>query len=250
MRDIEDYSEKYRKIEFEKYKVLYRRKKIVEVITERHAESILEIGCGMDPLFQYLCNTKFTIVEPSQLFCDNIENLIYRGGVNNVRYKRGFFEDIAPSLSKEYDLIICSSLLHEVESPDRIIKSIADICNSDTLVHINVPNANSLHRLLGKEMGILQDVHEMSENNIEFQQNINFDKSRLEKIVNENGLRIIEFGGYFLKPFSHKQMYRMMQMKVIDEKVLDGLFELGKHMPEICSEIYVNCKINSISAVS
>lgn len=243
MRDIEDYSEKYRKTGFEKYKVLYRRKKIIEIITERHPERILEIGCGMDPLFPYICNTKFTIVEPSQIFCDNAEGLIQARDIHNVECKKGFFEDIAPSLSKEYDLIICSSLLHEVESPGRLIKSIADVCNDGTVVHINVPNANSLHRLLGKEMGILQDAHEMSANNIDFQQNNVFDKNSLEKTVNDNGLQVIEFGGYFLKPFSHKQMYEMMQKKVVDEKVLDGLYELGKRMPELCSEIYVNCII-------
>lgn len=241
MRDIEDYVEKYGKTGFEKYKVLYRRNKIIEIITERHPERILEIGCGLEPLFQYICNTKFTIVEPSKLFCDNVADLIQARDIYNVECKRGFFEDIAPSLSKEYDLIICSGLLHEVESPDRLIKSIADICNGDTVVHINVPNANSFHRLLGKEMGILQDVHEMSANNIDFQQNNVFDKNSLEKNVNDNGLQVIEFGGYFLKPFSHKQMYEMMQKRIVDEKVLDALYELGKRMPELCSEIYVNC---------
>lgn len=242
MRDIRDYSEKYEKNGFEEYKVLYRRKKLIEMAAERHSEKILEIGCGLDPLFQYICDTEFTIVEPSPLFCDNVADLIRMGDVHNVECRCGFFEEIAPGLLKKYDLIICSSLLHEVENPDRLVKSIADTCNGDTIVHINVPNAYSLHRLLGSEMGILHEVHELTDNNMDFQQNHVFDKYSLENVVNENGLEVIESGGYFLKPFSHKQMYEMIQKEVIDEKVLDGLYELGKRMPEFCSEIYVNCR--------
>lgn len=45
------------------------------------------------------------------------------------------------------------------------------------------------------------------------------------------------------KPFSHKQMYAMVEKRIIDEAVMDGLYELGNHMPEYGSEIYVNCKV-------
>ncbi len=54
MRNIENYVEKYTKAGFEDYKVLYRRKKILEVIEKYHSKKILEIGCGMEPLFQYV----------------------------------------------------------------------------------------------------------------------------------------------------------------------------------------------------
>lgn len=46
-----------------------------------------------------------------------------------------------------------------------------------------------------------------------------------------------------MKPFSHNQMYEMMQSAIIDEKVLDGLYRLAEYMPEYGSEIYVNCKL-------
>ena len=243
MRDIGDYTEKYRQTGFEQYKVLYRRKKILEMMEKWRPENVLEIGCGMDPLFQYVHNMEFTIVEPSRVFCDNVENLVQARDIYNVKCMHGFFEEVASDLSKEYDLVICSGLLHEVENPGRFIKSIVDICNSDTIVHINVPNASSLHRLLGKEMGILKDVHGMSKNNIDFQQSTVFDRYSLEKTVNENGLEIIESGGYFMKPFSHAQMYEMVQKRVINKEVLDGLFELGKRISEYGSEIYVNCKV-------
>ncbi len=46
--------------------------------------------------------------------------------------------------------IICSGLLHEVEEPDKMIRDIFRLCGRETIVHINVPNANSIHRLVAK----------------------------------------------------------------------------------------------------
>ena len=45
MRDIEDYSKKYAVPGFEKYKVFYRKKKLLEVINDFQPQNILEIGC-------------------------------------------------------------------------------------------------------------------------------------------------------------------------------------------------------------
>lgn len=143
-------------------------------------------------------------------------------------------------LDNNYDLIVCSSLLHEVEQPKKLINAITQICNDGTVVHINVPNANSMHRLLGVSMGLIHEVHDKTENNILMQQNVVFDKHSLRQIVEDNGLHVIEEGGIFIKPFSHSQMQSIYEKGIIDERVLDGLYDLAKYMPEYASEIYVN----------
>lgn len=242
MRNIKSYSEKYLIPGFEKYKVLYRRKKVMEIIKKYSPKKILEIGCGNDPLFQYIEDISFTVVEPAENFYNHAVRINKANG--NV-ILNGFFEDVSGQLSDKYDMIICSSLLHEVEKPDELLKAIANVCNEDTVVHINVPNAHSMHRLLGKEMGILADIHDMSRNNLDFQQNNVFDMDSLQQILCDNGFKIIDCGGYFVKPFSHEQMQAMLDSGIIDEKTLDGLYELTKFMPEFASEIYANCKLNN-----
>lgn len=244
MRDIKDYSKKYSEQGFEQYKVLYRRKKILEIIETYHPDKVLEIGCGLEPLFQFVKDVHFTIIEPAQEFYEHAVSLV--GGAIRVECMQGFFEEMVPELSDDYDMIICSSLLHEVEKPDRLLKAMMKVCNKDTVVHINVPNANSMHRLLGKEMSILTDVHDMSENNKNFQQNNVFDRDSLKRIASENGFDIIESGSFFVKPFSHAQMYEMMQSGIVNEKVLDGLYALGEYMPEFGSEMYINCRLKAV----
>lgn len=54
MRDINDYTKNYNIASFEDYKVIYRRKKVLEIMQKYKPKRILEIGCGMEPLFNYI----------------------------------------------------------------------------------------------------------------------------------------------------------------------------------------------------
>ena len=58
-RDIEDYTKLYLKDEYEKYQVIYRRKKVLEILNKYQPESVLEIGCGTDSIFNYYTNLAF-----------------------------------------------------------------------------------------------------------------------------------------------------------------------------------------------
>lgn len=246
-RDIADYEENYSNAVcgFEKYKVLYRRRKILEVINTFQPTTILEIGCGPEPLFYHDSNRKFTVVEPSDIFFENAQKLSELN--KNVRCIKGFFEEVAYVLRKEnisYDMVVCSSLLHEVTNPDKLLEVIKWVCDKNTIIHISVPNMYSIHRLLGVEMNILSNVFDVSEGNKILQQNTNFDLQKLRMLVQRNEMIIEEEGSYFVKPFSHKQMEDMIEKQIIDEHVLDGLYKLTEYMPQFGSEIYVNCKIN------
>lgn len=154
---------------------------------------------------------------------------------------QGFFEEVVEYLSCDYDMVVCASLLHEVENPEELLHAIASICKKDTIVHIDVPNANSMHRILGKEVGIISDVHDKSESNIVLQQNSVLDMQMLKSIVEKNFFRVVESGSYFIKPFTHAQMFEMLQAEIINEAVIEGLYRIGDYFPEFGSEIYVNC---------
>lgn len=242
MRNIDNYTDNYSVQGFEDYQVIYRRKKVLEQIQYFHPTTLLEIGVGLDPLFQYVEDVEFTIVEPSEKFYENARELseVKYGG--RVHCLQGFFEDVADGLNKKFDMILCSGLLHEVESPNNLLSAISKVCNENTIVHINVPNANSLHRLLALESGIISNVKEKSKRNEMLQQHNVFDLDTLSQLVENNGMHIIESGSYFVKPFTHKQMYAMLEQEIIEENVLDGFYNLEKYMPGLGSEIYVNCK--------
>lgn len=245
MRDIQDYETKYQEEPCEKYQVKYRREKILELMPSCKHQTILEIGCGMEPLFEFIKDYKqMVIVEPADIFILNAERKAKESG-DNVVCMQGFFEekiDQIKELCDNYDFIVLSSLLHEVEEPERLLKAIYHVCSDETIVHINVPNANSLHRLLAKEMGLIQDVHELSDLQKTMQRNSVFDLDSLCEIVKKCGFEVLQKGTYFPKLLSAGQMEKMLQQGIVKEDIFDGLNKMIKYVPEFGSEIFVQVK--------
>lgn len=247
MRDIDDYSQNYLKPGFEQYKVEYRRKKILELLQAYNHKNILEIGCGTEPLFTYLSEEfkegkieKYTFVEPSDVFYDIAASKIEEG--SNVVGIKGIFDSTKFS-KNEFDFIICASLLHELEDPAEMVREIECLCSPETHVLFIVPNADSFHRQLGVAMHIIEDTKQFSENNIKFQQNSVFDETSLCNMLNDNGMDVMECRDFFIKPFSHEQMYNMMEQGIINNQTLDALYLLSDRMKGIGSELYAIAKI-------
>lgn len=244
MRYIEDYSNQYLKNNFEIIQVKYRRKKVLEQMQQYAPKTVLEIGCGMEPMFtDYKDFRNFFVVEPSKYFYQNAKTLAIN--LKNVTIFNDYFEFCLETFKEiTFDFIIISGLLHEVEKPNSIVKFVSSICNEKTIVHANVPNANSFHRILAKEAGIIDNIFNLSESNKIFQQNNVFDIKRFIQLFIMNNFEIIESGSYFIKPFTHAQMDELLSLKIINEQILDGLFKMIKFMPEFGSEIFVNCRLN------
>ena len=244
MRNIENYMEEYKKHDFEEIQVSYRRKKVLEQINLYPHKSILEIGCGLMPIFNYFDDFEtMTIVDPGIEFFENAKKL--SRNKPQIKFIHGFFENTINELIKQnYDIIIVSGLLNELERPNIFLKALKTVCSPNTVIHINVPNAMSLHRILAKEMGLIEDVTQKSETQIRLQQHSTFSMDSLIELVKKHQFKIIDHGSFFIKPFTHQQMHCMLNANIIDAKVLDGLYELTKYMQDYGSEIFVNCQIH------
>jgi len=245
VRDIHQYQEQYLREDFEIYKVEYRRKLVLSMVDKYKPRRILEIGCGMQPLFTYLEGTfeKYVFVEPGDIFFHNAIRLAE--GVEGVIGYNTFFSADEELEKEMFDMVICSGLLHELEEPQKMVVDIGKICTGKTVVHFNVPNANSFHRLLGMAMDVVKSTKDFSERNIKLQQNTIFDMDALKMLVNMT-FDVVDSGEYFIKPFSHDQMMQMIRFGIINRAVLDGLDKMVSFMPGFGSEIYVNCKIKLI----
>lgn len=245
MRDIVDYQEKYKQEPFEQYQVLYRRKKVIELLNKYNHRNILEVGCGLKPLFSSVEDfDTMTIIEPAKDFYDNAVQEA-RQSERSIQCILGFLEDNVDrilSLEVNFDYIIVSSLLHEVERPEMMLKSIHQLCNENTIVHINVPNAKSFHRLIAYEMGAIDDIYQLSDLQNQMQRFRVYDMDILKEITLSNGFTTIESGSYFPKFLAHRQLQDCVNHGIIDDGVLEGLYKLEKYVPEFGSEIYVQLK--------
>ena len=101
---------------------------------------------------------------------------------------------------------------------------------------------NSFHRLLAKESGFIKNEHDKSQNNILLQQHTNFDMDMLKSMVQDVGFTVINSGDYFIKPFTHSQMKQLMDIDILTNEMLDGLYAMQKYMPNLGSEIFIEAK--------
>ena len=175
---------------------------------------------------------------------ENAQQLMTQSDIGSIICYNNFLENIEAELSNyQFDYIVCSSLLHEVENPRQFLQNIFNLCIKDkTIVHINVPNMNSFHRLLAKESGLIKDEHDKSQNNILLQQYTNFDMNMLKSMLQDAGFKIINSGDYFIKPFTHSQMKHLMDIGFLTNEILDGLYSMQKYMPNLGSEIFIEAK--------
>ena len=189
MRDLDKYTDEYNIANFEDYQIRYRKRKILEVIEEHAPKRILEIGCGMDPLFNYVEDRKidlFTVVEPSEVFYNNALVLSKKVDMN-IKCKNAYFQYEKEYYDDNYDMIICASLLHEIENVEEFCKNIYDVARKHTVIHINVPNAASMHRELAKCMGLIKNNTQLTERNIQFQQSRVFNIKTLTELLERWG---------------------------------------------------------------
>jgi 2-polyprenyl-3-methyl-5-hydroxy-6-metoxy-1,4-benzoquinol methylase len=246
MRDLIKYTEDYLEYSFEDIQASYRKKKILELIKNKNFKCILEVGCAIDPIYNHYDNfDKLIIIEPSIHFYNIASNYILNNSklFSRVTIINDYFENTIIELQKyEFDYVIISSLLHEIENVSSFLANLHTFIKPNTIVHVNVPNAWSFHRVLAYEMGMIDSIYEMTDNNVIFQQHCVFDMASLSEIIIKLGFEIIDSGTYFLKPFSHKQMSEMLKTKIINENTLDGFFRMTKYMPNLGSELFIEFK--------
>lgn len=239
---MEGYSRSYHELPFEATQLEFRRRIVLEQIAEHRPASVLEVGCGLLPLFLDLgVGLEVAVVEPVAEFAAKARQLAK--GRGSVRIVEGFLEDVAaPLRAGGHDFIVVSSLLHEVEQPERLLLALRRHCHEGTVVHINVPNAFSLHRLLAVEMGLIEDQFSLSATQQRMQQHSTFDLTSLSALVEGQGFEVFRKASYFIKPFTHAQMQSLCDSGFMSPAMLQGLSGLVRYLPDFGSEIYVNAR--------
>jgi len=243
MRNLNDYQKSYVSLPFEETQARYRKRKILETIEKYRPRSILEVGCGLDSFFNYYSEfNSFTIVEPVEEFFHNAREQALEN--SKITVVHGTLQENRELLSsRTYDLILMSSLLHEIPDCASLLFATAKLSKAETIVHLNVPNAKSFHRILALEMGLIQSLYEKSQVQQQMQQSHTFDLESLAKLAIETGFKVIEQGSFFVKPFTHSQMALIQKIGILTDTMLDGLYNLSKYFPEHGSEIFMNIQL-------
>lgn len=228
--------------------VAIHRRELVESLKRHDHTHILEVGCALEPMYPYIEDFEtYTIVEPSVEMARSVAAAAAADG--RVDVLNSTMEDAAGDLAKRrFDFIICSGVLHAVSDPAAFLSAIRAICDACTVCHVIVPNANSFHRLLAVEMGLIERVEELSPRDRRFGYCEPFHRGTLRALLHECGFRVTRDGTFFLKPFTHDQMREMLDRGIVPKSIVEGLYRMSNYCPELGCELFAEAVRREIEA--
>jgi SAM-dependent methyltransferase len=241
-RDLVGYADQYRALPFEPLQAGFRRRLVLARVATHRPRRLLEIGCGEHPLFLDLPDVAVTVLEPAPAFAAQARRL--GEGRDDVEVIEESAEDVdVDSIGGPFDMVVVSCLLHEVPDPRRLLVAARGFCAPQGVLHVNVPSAHSLHRLLAVAMGLIPHPATESDTQRLMQQRREvYDAAGLEQEVTTAGFTVRHRGSLFVKPFTHGQMQELVDSGFLTPQLLDGLDALAGLLPDLGSELWVDAE--------
>ena len=238
-RNFTDYVRDYTSLNFEDIQEKYRFKRLLELLSEmqtaHHSRNILEVGPGNNSVSKSFTDFDgYTILEPIEYFYSSLNGIDTKVQVR----KETLEEYIESDTAIKFDLVILSSVVHELEDPVSTLIGLKDIIGLGSKVIVVVPNNLSLHRILGEREGHAKAGPTLTETERRMQQHTSFSVESLKGFAGTCGYLVTEVFTSFVKPLPHFKMHKLVNEEVISELDLDFLYSISKIMEPYGSEIF------------
>jgi 2-polyprenyl-3-methyl-5-hydroxy-6-metoxy-1,4-benzoquinol methylase len=194
------------------------------------AARVLEMGCADGEMTRFLKDdvAELHVVDAAEPY---VAAAVALG--DNVVGHVALFEEFDPR--DRFDVIVMAHVLEHVHDPVAVLERARGWLAPQGRIVAVVPNADSLHRRLGVEMGLLEHRAQLNEQDVAIGHRRVYDRAHLDRDLRAAGLQVVAQGGILLKLLSNVQMANLET----DQPALVGAcFELGRDLPELCSEIY------------
>jgi len=200
------------------------------------ATSMLELGLGHGftaPIFAPYFR-RHVVVEGSSAVIQN-----FRRKYPDVRTEivRDLFERF--ETSERFDAIVMGFVLEHVEDPVALIKRYKRYLAPGGKLFIAVPNAQSLNRRLGFVAGLLDDLHQLSANDLALGHRRYYTLASLTAEAAKAGCRVERAEGIYLKPFTTQQIMALS----LDKRVIEAMCQVGVDYPELSCGLLVQLTI-------
>jgi ubiquinone/menaquinone biosynthesis C-methylase UbiE len=231
----EDYS-KSTSVNYSAYIYKYRYRVVRDRMT---GPNVLEVGVGHADVTNWLSEDgsfKIVSIDGSKAVLEYAAQKVTHP--ERVTFVHTYFEEFESDTLFD-DILITNSLEH-VDDPVGVLKHIQQFLKPTGYIHITVPNAMSIHRMLGKEMGMLENEWSLNSHDIKVGHQRVYTLDLLRMHINKAGLKDVIYDGVILKALSNVQMNDLID--TYGEKVIDGLFAVGRRLPELAAELYICCR--------
>ena len=155
----------------------------------------------------------------------------------NVNVVQSWFEEYTPS--EKFDVIEMGFVLEHVDDPAQIVGRFKNFLKPGGTLFMAVPNARSLHRLIGHNAGLLDNLYRLSEHDLQLGHKRYFDCESFTQLALNNGLKVVSVEGLFLKPVTTSQLTSLN----LPDQVWQALYSGGAEFPAISNAILIEATV-------
>lgn len=212
------------------------RYKIAGITPHLYGSSLLDMGCGVG----LLCNafadrfSRIVGVDGSALKIARARQMVRHP---HVEFVNAMFDEFFTT--ERFDTILATNVLEHMTDPGTFLSHLINMLAPGGQIILTVPNAMSLHKRIGKQLGMIRDYLELTAADLEKGHHQVYTRETLAATLQTSGLQLTCMEGILLKPLSNRQM------ESFDPHVCDALYEIGKELPDYCSSILAVASIPS-----
>ena len=185
--------------------------------------TILDVGCGTGRVSSNFLNNKITLIEKHEEYLKQAQKKI-----NNPAIFKGDVLDYKDS--QKFHNILLLNFIHEQPSIERIIKKIKSLLIKNGLLFITYPNSESLHRLIGSELDIIENTSSSVSSKAKTLGTLRMiSDQEIENILKNFDLEIIDKKGICFKPYPNHIMEKL------EDKLINELNQLSVKFPDLSS---------------
>jgi trans-aconitate methyltransferase len=194
----------------------------------------LELGSAEGQMTRLMADDfdHLTVVDGAPDLLDAMPN------ISNVTKILSLIEDFAPS--GKFNTVIVDHVLEHVADPPSILLRARDWLAPGGRMIVGVPNAHSIHRLIGVKLGLLADPTDLNDRDRAVGHRRVYTPGSFEQELEVAGLRVVKLGGVFLKPLSSQQIQDGW-----DDALKEAFFQLGTEFPRHAAELFAVCESGS-----
>jgi SAM-dependent methyltransferase len=192
----------------------------------RSGDSVLELGCATGAMTSVFVATVVGVErEPAYLARARAR------GLAAAEFVRGDVEDFRTDRS--FDHVVATNIVHEVRDPGQLFAQCREHLAPRGRLHVSLQNPESVHRLVGKAAGWIENLTDLSVRGVEYSTMRMLGADDLVMLGRGAGLRCVHRAGIMLKPLPNSLM------EALPDATVEAFVQAAHLFPNNCAMNYL-----------
>lgn len=145
-------------------------------------------------------------------------------------------------MEEKFDIIVLFHVIEHMDNPEFVLNHLKKFLSKGGIIAATVPNAMALSRQLAVEMGLLKNVYELTQNDINHGHTCVFDFSRFRKLFEKCRYEITGESGLAFKLFCDRQNDEIIKNGIIGEPQMKSLWKIADRYKDLSGAIMCTAK--------